>query len=139
MHGGKRAGGGRKKGVPNKLTAQARDALGPLIGKARETAEQILSLTLACSVCRGKGKTEFQPKGDNAAPGIRRCQSCWGSGKEQISPELRARIAIDVLDYGHPRLKAIEHTGKDGGAILVSVGERIRAKHKELRESTGHA
>lgn len=111
--------GGRQKGTTNKVTQEARGALGPLILRAKETAQQILDMTLPCSVCRGAGKTEFQPAKGHS--GVRRCQSCWGSGKEKVSPELRARIALDALEYGNPKLRAIEHTGVDGGPIQLGV------------------
>lgn len=34
-----------------------------------------------------------------------------------------AKVAHDAAPYCHPRLAAIEHTGKDGGKILISISK----------------
>ncbi len=133
--GGKREGAGRKPGISNRLTQEWREGLSPLISKATTTAQQILDLTLPCSVCRGVGKTKFQPS-KGARPGIRPCMSCWGSGKEKITPELRARIAIELLNYGHPKLQAVEHTGDGGGAVSI-VAQIIEARVRRMKELEG--
>lgn len=47
----------------------------------------------------------------------RRCQSCKGTGRELVSPELRGKMYAELANYDRPKLKAIEHTGVDGGPI----------------------
>ncbi len=116
------------------LTREFRGKLEPQMQLASKTIEETLNLTLACSVCRGKGKTEFQPA--RGASGIRRCQSCWGSGKETISPELRVNTSLQLLNYGYPKLQAIEHTGDAGGAVSI-VAQIIEARVRRMKELEG--
>lgn len=112
--------GGRKKGSVNHPNRIRAEGLTDLIRRAKDVCDQILVMSLPCSVCRGKGKSAFQA-GSGKEPGLRICQSCWGSGKEKITPELRAKVALETLEYGHPRLKSIEHTGVDGGPIQLGI------------------
>jgi hypothetical protein len=42
-----------------------------------------------------------------------------------VEHERRDRMAKDVAPYVHPRLATTEHTGKDGGPILVDKIERV--------------
>lgn len=73
-----------------------------------------------CAVCHGAGKTKFQPlNGDE--PGERTCQSCWGSGKEAISPELRGKMEAELAKYVHPQLRSIEHSGEIGQPDLAAI------------------
>ncbi len=107
--------GGRVKGQPNKLTRSLRERI-----EAADPADYLIRTMrndVPCVVCKGKGKTKFQPKGDAAFPGERTCQSCWGSGKERITPAASADAAAKLMNYIAPTLKAIEHTGADGGPI----------------------
>lgn len=71
------AGKGRKAGVRNKKSQQAIDILAsmncdPITGLANIALDNVL-----CSVCRGKGKTKFQPAARKATA---KCQTCMGAG-----------------------------------------------------------
>lgn len=134
--GGKRPpNSGRQKGVPTKAKIEFETAsqvlekigLNPIERQARMADGDV-----PCGVCFGKGKTKFQPKRRKPKPGTdplafdfedvdqheslseRTCQSCYGSGREQISPELRQRCLSDLAKYVYPTLKQIEHTGPAG-------------------------
>lgn len=65
---------------------------------------------IPCAVCRGKGKTKFQP-GKSEAPGERVCQSCWGEKLERIDPKASQAAATTLLEYCETKLKAVEMTG----------------------------
>lgn len=74
-----------------------------------------MSNDLDCGACRGTGKTKFQAGGDK--PGVRVCQSCWGSGKERVTTDQRERAASSLMKYAFPQLKAIEHSGDSQEAV----------------------
>lgn len=77
-----------------------------------------------CGLCRGKLRTRYKlPEGSHAAgcdpekctcEGIaeRTCLSCYGSGWEAISPDLRGKMFAELAKYKHPQLKQVEHTGE---------------------------
>lgn len=99
--GGKRPGAGRKKGSPNKATAARQKAI---------AESGITPLDFMLGVMRGSPP-------ENAGP------------VEQIAfATLRFEAAKAAAPYVHPRLAAVEHTGKDGGPIVVQASaedERI--------------
>jgi len=77
---------------------------------------QVVAGDVPCNVCRGELKTKYRISGtDRLADRV--CESCYGSGFEKCSPELRLKSAAELAHYIEPVLKAIEHTGADGGAI----------------------
>jgi hypothetical protein len=78
--GGVREGAGRKKGVPNKKTAEL---------QAEVAAGGILPLDYMLKVLRD----------------------------EDVEPNRRDDMAKWAAPYVHPKLQAIQHTGKDGGPI----------------------
>ena len=84
MHGGKRAGAGRKKGTQNKVNALVRE-------QALASGESPLDYML---------RVMRDPKQD-------------------IS--IRNDMAKAAAPFLHPRLQAIEHSGKDGGTIPCSI------------------
>ncbi len=110
--------GGRKAGTPNKASATLKERLASWGCDPFKIMADIAAGELLCGVCRGAGKTKFQ-SGDGE--GIRKCQSCWGSGKERISPQERNRAASEIAKYTQPQLKAIEHSGPDGGPVQASL------------------
>ena len=77
-------GKGRPKGVPNKATQNAREAIGQFIEGNAHRVQGWLD-----EIARDQG-----------APAAYRC---W----------------LDLLEYHVPKLARTEHTGKDGGAIVV--------------------
>ncbi len=109
--------GGRKAGTPNKSTLTVRERIAKLGGDPVAYLVATMRNIVPCATCRGEGKTKFQPAGSTRFQGIRTCQSCWGSKLEKISPNESADAARTLMDYIAPRLKAIEHTGADGGPI----------------------
>jgi hypothetical protein len=99
--------GGRKKGTPNKATAQV----------AAEIA------------ATGETPLEFM---------LKRMRD------EAADPLMRFEAAKAAAPYVHPKLAAIEHTGKDGGPIqTIDVTPEERAKRiafalaKGLRAAAG--
>lgn len=71
------AGRGRPKGSRNKRSEQAVDILKRLKCDPIEGLAHIALDDVFCSVCRGKGKTKFQPAARKATA---KCQTCMGSG-----------------------------------------------------------
>ena len=117
--------GGRQKGSKNRIDRGKAHQSSHIVALASDRIRQILEGKLPCSVCRGKGKTQFQPRSQDGKIGIRPCQSCWGAKFEQLSPELISRTALEIRGEAYPKLKAIEHTGADGGPIQASVTVRF--------------
>ena len=121
--------GGRKKGTPNKRTLEVQELIDrtgctdPL-----EAMIQIAEGNLKCNVCRGKLKTKY--KRDDGSLGERICESCYGSGYEIVSPELRGRMWAEVAQYHRPKRKAIEHTVESG----PNLTEVLRARFTKLNE-----
>lgn len=96
--GGKRPGAGRKKGVPNKKTAAMVQAV---------EASGITPLEFLLNVMRGS-----PPNGATPAEII-------------AFTTLRFEAAKAAAPYVHPKLAAIEHTGKDGSPVQASVTVRF--------------
>lgn len=71
------AGKGRKAGVRNKKSQQAIDILASMNCDPISGLANIAQDNVPCSVCRGKGKTKFQPAARKATA---KCQMCMGSG-----------------------------------------------------------
>ncbi len=71
-----------------------------------------------CGTCKGDGwmATRTEEK-----LGVRTCQSCYGSGLERLSPSERLRAALELIEYGHAKRKAIEVTGQDGEPVQVRI------------------
>lgn len=123
---------GRKAGVPNKASATVRERLALMgcdhIGYLIATIEN----NVPCRVCRGAGKTKYQA-GNGADDGkVRTCQFCWGEGKERIEPKEARASACELLKYTHQQLKAVEHTGAEGGPIEVQIVERLAAARARM-------
>lgn len=139
---------GRTKGKANRRTLDLQEKLArcgcdPLIGMAK-----IAMNNLPCGTCRGELRTKyFLPAGTHAdgcgmhavvkakrictceGIGERTCLSCYGSGWEACSPELRGKMYAELAQYVLPKRKAIEHTGPDGGPVGIKL----------LVEFTSHA
>ena len=98
--------GGRKKGVPNKST----------VARQAEIA-----------AARKRGLTPLAMLQESAAILWRRATTKKGKRlkEEDFDLELMERacvVAKDAAPYLHPRLNAIQHTGKDGEPIRVTFG-----------------
>jgi hypothetical protein len=90
--------GGRKKGTPNRKTAA-------MIKAVRQSG--ITPLDFMLEVMRGK-----PPEGAGPAEFI-------------AFTNLRFEAAKAAAPYVHPKLSAIEHTGKDGGPVRAMVEVRF--------------
>lgn len=132
-------GSGRTLGVPSKAKVEeesAKQILARLGIDPIERMARIADGNVPCGVCMGTGFTKYQPGTalEDALTGEtvlkeRRCQSCWQSGKEKISPELRGKMLEILSRKIHPDLKAVEHSGTLG--LTVSLAERLRLKREE--------
>jgi len=125
-----------RAGIPNKRTQDVQEKLArigcdPIMGMA-----EIALNRLPCGVCRGELKTRYKlPDGEhtkacktsNSAECVcdgvsfRVCQSCYGSGWEACSPELRGKMYAEIANYVLPKRKAIEHTGAEDGPIGIQL------------------
>ena len=136
--------GGRVKGVSKNLKYRIdvqeivqREGCNPF-----QVMAQIANGDIACSVCRGAGKTKYQPtRQAQLIEGIRTyvmpenpekmdvrvCLSCYGSGKEIVSPEARGKHAAELAKYLAPQLKAIDHSSADG-TLKTYVIQRVEGK-----------
>lgn len=82
------AGKGRTKGVPNKATAKAREAIAMLADGNADRLQGWLD--------------------DIAAD-------------EKQGPAVAFKLFMDVLEYHVPKLARIEHTGKNGGPVVIAA------------------
>jgi hypothetical protein len=103
---GKTPGSGRKKGTPNKKTAD-------LVDKANELGVDPFEILLLFA--KGDWKTLKYP-----AETFRK-ESAGGvvNIEYYIAPELRANCASRACEYLHPKRKAVEHSGKIEGESLA--------------------
>lgn len=86
--------GGRKRGTPNKATATAREAI--------------------AMVADGKAH-DFMRWLEKTAKGTK-------TGKKWLvrpNPGGAAKLYLDAIEYHIPKLARTEHTGKDGGPVVV--------------------
>ena len=98
------ASGGRPKGTPNKVNMVTRDYV----------IKQGAPLSFLCNVVRGKRITAAAEQGD--------------AKRTHVFPTLDQRIrAAEVLSRKClPDLKATELTGKDGGAVALSLVDFLK-------------
>jgi hypothetical protein len=88
--------GGRKKGVPNKATA----------AKAAEIAESgVTPLEFMLNIMRGETPADAD------------------SVTKLAYATMRFEAAKAAAPYVHPKLAAIEHTGKGGGPIVIKMDD----------------
>jgi hypothetical protein len=114
--------GGKKLGSINKTTRLKRSVAAGN-EDALEEMRRIARGDVPCGVCHGKGKTKYQPARrsengewivsdpDAGKLAERTCLSCYGSGKEIISPELKAKMWGEIAKYERPQLKAVQVNG----------------------------
>lgn len=133
LRGGRLPNSGRRKGVIAKKKLEFVTAIQRCEQMGFDPIESMILLAKGeapCTVCRGTGKSKFQPGTVEAGHfSERTCQSCYGSGKEKITPQLRGAMAEAVARKTHPDLKAIDHSGNIG--LVVSVAESLRLKRAE--------
>lgn len=101
---------GKKAGQQNKATIEGKARVEAYGKEAIEFHHAVMTNTLPCGVCRGLGKTKYQPGGsEDGKP--RTCQSCWNSKMERIDPKVRQASAESLLDRFMAKLKHVEHSG----------------------------
>lgn len=99
--------GGRKKGVANKDTL-------PLKEKAKQLGIDPFEILLLFA------KGDWESLGYPSASFVKE-GSTFVNEELYIKPEVRAKAAAEACQYIHPKLKAIEHSGKDGDAIQAQT------------------
>ncbi|MBZ5607253.1 MAG: hypothetical protein LAP38_03275 [Acidobacteriia bacterium] len=125
--------GGRAKGTPNKLTREAIEILERLGCNPIEGMARIAQGDVPCRVCRGKGKTLYQPaRGKELAE--RTCESCYGRGLEIITPELSGKMYAELAQYIFPKRKAIEHTVTETGPDFNKMTPKQHAAYDHAEE-----
>lgn len=62
-----------------------------------------------CWRCSGTGM---------ATLGLRTCQSCYGTGMEAISPELRGKMEAELGAYVQAKLKHVEHANDKDNPLI---------------------
>lgn len=133
--GGNRPNAGRKKGTPNKSTAQAHEIMDRLKVDPIELLALIAARKIPCGTCIDKnrkptGKTKYLlPSGQHSSKcmkgdhctcegiGERTCLSCFGTKWERIPTETMLKASAELAQYKHPKKKAIEVSGPQGGPI----------------------
>src|SRR5215831_4695347 len=88
---------------------------------------------LPCGVCRGSGKTKYQPKREAKEYLERICESCYGSGKEACSPELRGKMYSELAQYIAPKRKAVEHN-IELTVNMQAISERLHEGRRRVAE-----
>ncbi len=121
--------GGRKAGVIP-INQSVREYLASCGFNPFETLKSIAEGELVCNVCRGKGKTKYQPTHGNDKTFERQCQSCYGSGKERINPSDRSKAASELAKYTQPQLKAVEVSSNPDRPVVAE----IRVKFVEAKD-----
>jgi hypothetical protein len=101
--------GGRKKGSKNKATVEREAGIAEITAKAK--AEGITPLEVMVGAMR----------------------EAWGRNDKEAA----ARFAKDAAPYMHPRLAAVEHTGKDGKDLIPASKDAARALLDFLRDNAG--
>lgn len=96
--------GGRQTGTPNKATANAREAIGRFVDSNAHRLQKWL---------------------DDIAEGLPELDKAGEPVPGKFLKEPNPRMAFDmfqsVVEYHVPKLARTEHTGADGGPIVVSA------------------
>ncbi len=137
MRGGARLNAGRPKGRIDKRTLNIRERLARLKCDPIAYLAMTVNNEIPCGTCNGSGKTAFQPlNGDT--PGVRTCQSCWGSKRERLTPKERGWAAGELLQYCEAKLKQVDHTSSDGSnkpVWIVNVAQErqiVTSQHPSI-------
>jgi hypothetical protein len=134
---GKKTGGRRKGSIPiDRKTVQeilSRLGVDPFEGMAKIALGDV-----QCNRCLGKLVSPVQlPDGEHSAEcsshedpenscdcegiTLRKCQSCKGTGRELVSPELRGKMYAELANYDRPKLRAIEHSADPDNPIKLGM------------------
>lgn len=95
--------GGRKKGIPNKVTGDAREAFRKVYeGKLKELNRWLEE------IAEGYECVTFTQRGD----------PCYFKKRD---PAKAADLLLRMAEHFIPKLERVEHTGKDGDKLSVTV------------------
>jgi hypothetical protein len=106
--------GGRKKGTPNKVTSEAREAFALMFHSLAPDVEAWIRQT-----ANGWDEEVTIGKGEAAVTAIKR------TGKD---PGKAADLAIRLAEYHIPKLGRTEVTGEDGGPVEFVVRDIAKEK-----------
>lgn len=112
---GKPKTGGRRKGEPD-LKIKALASCQQYRVNPFDLFAQSIDGQIRCSVCKGTGRAKYATQ-DGQKMEQRQCASCHGDGYEHLTPRDRLWAAAQLASRIEPELKAVEHTGPDGGPV----------------------
>lgn len=110
--------GGRKAGTPNKHTGYiaAREAAGV---NPWQVAFDIIAQRYPCTVCHGKGVTNYQTRTGQTATRV--CESCWGTKRDRTPMTVIARMVELCCGQDEAKPQRLQLTGEDGGSLRAKV------------------
>lgn len=121
---GHKKSGGRRKGIPNRKTQALQE---------RADALRVDPFTILLLFAAG----DWRGLGYKKATYWKAVGQYGGYNEDRIPAELRAKCAADACQYLHPKRKAIEVTGRDGGPLEVYLRmtpEERATRRKALEE-----
>src|SRR4051812_40627270 len=77
------------------------------------------------------GRSGFSRDPDHGAEMT--CRTCWGTGREPISPQLRGKMAAERAQYIAPKRRAVEHTSPEGAPAYVIWGAEPEKTSEEWK------
>ena len=129
-------GPGRPKGSRSKQQLQVEAILQRLDCCPIEGMAMIMMQKCPCPTCDGALQARYSigqfgiyidpDKGETMT-----CRTCWGTGREPISPELRGKMASELAQYIAPKRKSIEHTVQGDAPLFVILGAQPDETAKE--------
>jgi hypothetical protein len=110
-------GPGRPKGSRTKQQMQVAAILERLGADPIEAMALIMMQRCLCPTCNGAlmgrytvGQSGMQRDPDKGVEMT--CRTCWGTGHEPISPELRGKMAAELAQYIAPKRQAVDLSGE---------------------------
>lgn len=100
--------GGRKKGVPNKVTSEARAVLAAIVEK------KLGELDAMIDECRYGIEIEKTVTGPDGKP-----QTVLG--RLNADPGRAAKLVLEAAEYCLPKLGRVEHVGENGAPIQIVI------------------
>ena len=129
-------GPGRPKGSRTKQQMQVAAILERLGADPIEAMAMIMMQRCPCPTCQGTLRARYSmcaagPYLDPDNGQEMTCRTCWGTGREPISPQLRGKMAAELAQYIAPKLRAIEHTVDAAAQQFVIFGAEPDATSEE--------